>query len=329
MKKLLAIVGVLIIVALIIFNGKTKAIDKDNPVEVSLNIPEQSSVKNIIDILDENNLIKSKFVFKVKLKQTGQSSNLKAGNYTLTTGMNMNQIIDKLVEGPDKEVVKFTIPEGYEIRQIADRLSDLELVDREEFISLTNDKSNFEEKFDFLKQLNDGQGLEGFLYPATYEVFQNEGAESIINRMLSAFENIYNKEIKEYLAKNELDLNELITLSSIIEREGKLDRERPIMASVFYNRMEKNMKLQSCATVQYILGERKAVLSTKDTRTPSLYNTYLHYGLPPAPIASPGEVSILAAIYPDDTDYLFFVLTGEDGSHTFTKTFEEHRSHKK
>lgn len=303
--------------------------DKDNPREISLNIPESTTVNGIGEILTDKGLIKNSSVFKIRLKKSGQAAYLKAGDYNLSTGMNVDEIIEKLVEGPDLNVVKFTIPEGYELTQIADRLESIDLVDRDRFLSLTSDKGNFENEFEFLKQLKAGQSLEGFLFPATYEVFKNDSEEAIISRMLKAFENIYNRDIKDALGTSDLDLNQLVTLASIVEREGKIDSERPIMAGVFYNRLDIDMKLQSCATVQFILGERKPVLSTADTQIDSPYNTYRNYGLPPTPIAAPGEKSILATVNPADVDYLYFVKTGEDGSHTFSKTFDGHKEAKK
>ncbi len=333
MKKrlapLLLIIILLIVVVVFSIKGKMKAVDTSNPREISFNIPEGSSVSRIAEILEEEGLISSKNVFKFKLRTHEDRSRLKSGDYNLSTGLDMDEIIGELVEGPDLNIIKFNIPEGYELRQIADRLEELDLIDRAEFLSLVSNKGNFEDDFEFLKELEPGQSLEGFLYPASYEVFKNDSERAIINRMLKAFENIYNKEIKAALVDSKLDLNGLVTLASIVEREGKLDQERPLMAAVFYNRLDIGMNLGSCATVQFILGERKPVLSTADTRIPSEYNTYIHKGLPPAPIASPGEKSILATINPADVDYLYFVKTGEDGSHTFTKTFEDHKKAKK
>ena len=330
MKKL---IGVLLLIVLIVFSinfkSQFKPVDLENPKDISFTIPDGSSVDSIGNLLEEKGLIKRKFAFKLAAKKSGLGSELKAGEYRLSTDMKVNDIIDKLVEGPDLNIVKFTIPEGYELKQIAERLSDLDLVDKNRFLDLTSNKENFEKNFEFLNDLNEGQSLEGFLFPATYEVFKNDSEEAIINRMLKAFENIYNKDIKEALKTSKLDLNELVTLASIVEREGKLDSERPLMAAVFYNRLDQGINLGSCATVQFILGERKPVLSTADTKIPSAYNTYIHSGLPPAPIASPGEKSILATINPADVDYLYFVKTGEDGSHTFTKTFKDHKEAKK
>ncbi len=330
MKKL---VGILLLILVIVFSinvkNKFKPVSLDYPEDISLKIEEGSSVNRIGQLLEEKGLIRSKLAFKLVAKKSGLASDLKSGDYRLSTGMTLDEIIGELVEGPDLDIVKFTIPEGYELKQIAERLSGLDLVDEERFLELTGKKENFEDDFSFLKDLESGQSLEGFLFPATYEVFKNDSEEAIIGRMLRAFENIYNKDIKPSLGKSKLDLNELVTLASIVEREGKLDSERPLMSAVFYNRLDQGINLGSCATVQFILGERKPVLSTADTKIQSPYNTYINSGLPPAPIASPGEKSILAAINPADVDYLYFVKTGEDGSHTFTKTFKDHKEAKK
>lgn len=141
------------------------------------------------------------------------------------------------------------------------------------------------------------------MFPATYEIFVNSTEEQIIEKMLEKFEEVYESDIKDQLKGR--NLNDLIILASIVEREGKLDSERPLIAGVFKNRLDKGMKLESCATVQYALGERKEVLSYDDLKIDSVYNTYIHKGLPPTPIASPGLKSIRAVLEPEKTDYLF------------------------
>ena len=239
--------------------------------------------------------------------------------------MDLETIINQISKGgKSQNTVRFTIPEGYEIRQIADKLSQEGLINKEKFLKLASNKENFEDKHNFLKELDKNQSLEGFLFPSTYEIFVNSSEREIIEKMLSQFEKVYEKEVKPKMIGKNLSLNEVITLASIVEREGKVDSERPIMSAVFYNRLEKGMLLQSCATVQYVLGERKEVLSEKDTRIDSLYNTYINKGLPPGPIASPGESSLVAAVNPADVEYLFFVLTGSDGTHTFTTNYKDH-----
>lgn len=307
------------------FKTALKPMDLVNIQEIDLDIPSGSSTKRIASILQDKGLIRNELIFQYEVKSMDLDGKLKAGKYNLNTSMDINELITSLSKGGITEnTVRFTIPEGYELNQIAERLAKDNLVDLDRFLQLVNDKSNFEEEFSFLKELEEGQSLEGFLFPSTYEIFASSSEEDIINKMLVEFEKIYNNEIVSKIDETGLSLNELITLASIVEREGKLDEERPIMAGVFYNRLDQGMFLQSCATVQYILGERKEVLSIADTQTPSPFNTYTNEGLPPAPIASPGKASLVATVNPADVDYLFFVLTGDDGSHTFTKTYNEH-----
>ncbi len=296
---------------------------------IEIEIPSGSSTNRIAQILLDNNLIHNKSIFKYRVKKLGVDGKLKAGTHELDRSMDLDEIIDNLGKGgKSKDSIKFTIPEGYELNMIARKLSDEGIVDYERFLNLSGDKGNFEDKFTFLKELDDGQSLEGFLFPSTYEVFPSASEEEIIEKMLLEFEKIYNMDIKPNLEDMDMGLNEIITLASIIEREGKLDSERPIMSGVFHNRIKKGMHLQSCATVQFILGERKEVLTTKETSIPSPYNTYVNGGLPPGPIASPGKPSIIAAINPADVDYLYFRLTGDDGSHTFSRTYDEHKKAK-
>lgn len=293
--------------------------------EVLVEIPSGSSTSKIADILFEKGLILNKSIFRYYAKTMGSDSSLKAGKFNLSTGMNVETLIKEISKGTKNEnTVRFTIPEGYEIRQIAEKLDKEGIVKGERFLELVSDKKNFEDKYDFLKELDENQSLEGFLFPSTYEIYKGSKEEEIIEKMLSQFQKVYNKDVAPKLEETGLTLNEAITLASIVEREGKLDSERPLMSAVFHNRLNQGMYLQSCATVQYILGERKEVLTNEDTRTPSPYNTYIHEGLPPAPIASPGEASLIAAVNPADVDYLYFVLTGDDGSHTFTKTYKDH-----
>lgn len=299
--------------------------EKSNPSDILVHIPPSTSTNEIANILYEKGLIKHPLIFKYEVKKKNVDSKLKAGEYNLSTGMDLNTIIENLTKGvKDLNTVRFTIPEGYELVQMADKLEKEGLVNKDRFLDLTSRKENFQDKYDFLNLLEENQSLEGFLFPSTYEVYIGSTEEEIIDKMLDGFQRIYDKNIKDKLEETDLTLNEVITLASIVEREGKVDSERPLISAVFHNRLKKGMMLQSCATVQYILGERKEVLTNEDTSIPSPYNTYINEGLPPGPIAAPGEASIIAALNPAEVDYLFFVLTGEDGSHTFTTTYEEH-----
>lgn len=319
------ILAIAAILGINFFNKSLRPVSLAETQEVSIEILPGSSTEKIANLLHENELIHNTFIFKYKVKDMGVGASLKAGKYNLNKSMDVVEIIDNLTKGVKSDnTVRFTIPEGYELEQVASKLSNEGLVNHDRFMELVGNKSNFEEDFTFLKEIDDGQSLEGFLFPSTYEIFQSSTEEQIIEKMLDEFEKIYESEVKIKLDEFDFTLNELVTLASIIEREGKLDDERPIMSGVFHNRLDIGMKLESCATVQYILGERKENLSIAETQTPSPYNTYINLGLPPAPIASPGKVSLVSAVNPADVDYLFFVLTGSDGSHTFTKTYSEH-----
>lgn len=322
----LVIVGGLGLVAF--YKSSLGPVNSKDTSEVLVEIKESSSAKSIGQVLKDKGLIKSKTVFLYELKKNQKASQLRAGSFKMNKSMDLYEITDELTKGGLKRPSeKFTIPEGYELVQVAQRLEEMGLVNGEEFLNLSRDKSNFEDEYEFLKDLEEGQSLEGYLFPSTYEVYSDAGPYEIITKMLDEFNKVYKEDIVDRLPEKRLglNLNEIITLASIIEREAKVEKERPIMAGVFYNRLEEKMNLQSCATIQYILGERKTVLSIKETRTPSAYNTYINPGLPPGPIASPGRDAILAALEPEEVDYRFFRLTGDDGSHTFTRTYEEHQ----
>lgn len=311
---------------MVYYNKGILPMELENPRDISFEIPSGSTSIQIAKILKDNGLIRDELVFRIALKKKNAETSLKAGFYTLSTAMSVDDIIDSLSKGgKNSNVVKFTIPEGYELKDMAKKLSDEGLVNADRFLSLVSDKGNFEDKFPFLKELNTGQSLEGYLFPSTYEIYFGSTEEEIIEKMLSKFQRVYDEVIIKDMENVQMTLNEIVTLASIIEREAKRDDERDLISGVFHNRLRINMPLQSCATVQYILGERKENLTQEDIKIDSIYNTYIHNGLPPTPIASPGEKSLIAAVNPADVEYLYF-RAKEDGSggHTFSVTYEEH-----
>src|SRR5699024_1249560 len=166
----------------------------------------------------------------------------------------------------------------------------------------------------FLQEIPKDQSLVGYLFPSTYEVYKAADEREIINKMLARFEKIYNDQIKDKIDELDLDLNEIVIMASLVEREARKEGERALIAGVYYNRLDIDMKLQCDATVQYALGKRKDRLFTSDLKVDSPYNTYLHHGLPIGPISSVGEASIKAALYPEDSDYLCYVAR-DDGNH--------------
>ncbi len=302
------------------------AMAMENGQAITIEVPPRASTDKIANLLFDNGLIMNQFIFKYHVKKLEADGKLKAGNFDLNTNMKLDDIINSLtVSQKSSNTVRFTIPEGYELKQVAEKLANENIIDKDRFLELSGNKSNFEEKYEFLTLLEDGQSLEGFLFPSTYEIFKDSTEEVVIEKMLSQFEKIYKIDIEPTIEDSDLDLNQIITLASMVEREAVVDKERAIMAGVLYNRLEINMPLQIDATVQYALGERKERLLYKDLEIESPYNTYLYKGLPPGPISSPGENSIIATMNPSDSDYFFYVLKGDNtGEHTFTKTFNEH-----
>ncbi len=324
MKKII----ILILITLLI--GGCSAIKESlyEPVDfedkslIEIQVTAGMSPSELGQLLSDNNLVSNTRAFTGYLKEMGYDSYLQEGTFELSPSMSMKELVDNLIEIKSTETITVTIPEGYEVRHIADLLEDLGLIDRERFYDVLE---NHDFNYDFLQGINRSHHLEGFLFPDTYEFFIDSSEEDIVDKMLVNFENRFNADYYSRMEELSLDLNGLITLASIIEREAADSEERSIISSVFHNRIEDGMMLESCATVQYILKERKPILSYDDMAIESDYNTYINAGLPPAPIANPGSASIEAALYPADTDYFFFVLKSEDATtHYFANTFEEH-----
>jgi UPF0755 protein len=300
-------------------------VDPNNTTEVTFVVPSGASTTKIATLLKEQNLIKSEQGFKMLSKDLGSDGKMQAGTYMISPSMSGEAIINKLVAGDIYiETVSFTIPEGYEVRHIVDYLEEQGLIDREAFIgALEND--TFEN--DFLSEIDRGYKLEGYLFPDTYEIELGASEHEIIQLMLNRFDRFLTDDIKNELQAKDMTLDEFVIMASIVEREAQLEEERGKVASVFYNRIDKKMLFQSCATVQYVLGERKDVLSYDDIAIDSPYNTYKNLGLTPSPIANPGEASLMAALYPEDTDYLYFRRSvKDDGSQVFSKTLREHEA---
>lgn len=302
-----------------------QALNAQDTNTVVVEIPSGSTTKSIGHLLASSNLIKNEDAFVAKVKALNAANALKAGKYAISPSMNVEEIVNMISEGKTfKDLVKIVVPEGYEVRQIIERLNQAGLIDVNTFEDeLVN--GNFD--YAFLKGVDRKYKLEGFLFPATYQFPKNMTEHEIINQMLKTFEKNFTAEDMNKASSMGMSTSEVITLASIIERETKKPEELNIVSSVFHNRLKKPMRLQSCATVQYILGERKEVLSIKDTKIQSPYNTYQNDGLPPSPIASPGRAAIEAALNPASTNYLYFVTTNNgDGSHYFSTTLEEHNA---
>jgi UPF0755 protein len=272
-------------------------------------INQGETLSTISSKLKDNHLIISKKLFIKLVDFTNSSKKLKAGIYSFSCKDNMISILRTLRKG-SKDNIKITIPEGSTIKQIAHIVSQKISIDEENFIKIATMRN-----------------IEGYLMPDTYFVVPGIDEEQIIDIM----HNEFNKRITPNMLKRAKEINvdfkDIIILASIIEKEAAIAEERPIISAVFYNRLKKKIRLQSCATVLYAMGINKEKLTIKDTKFKSPYNTYLHFGLPPGPICSPGMASIDAALYPADVKSLFFVSKG-NGEHLFADDLREHNKNK-
>ena len=332
-----AIVGLIVTLAIIIggfvgvqtfYENSLKPVDPGNEEDVLFVVLEGTSTSEIATRLKENGLIKNEYMFRFHLKFTEFDLPFQYGDHVLRKSMNVNEIIDVLTEvAATAETKTFTIIEGYNIKQIAKSLAEQNIITESEFYDVVQ---NGVFEYQFLADVPSGpERLEGFLYPETYEIFNDETAYGVVDKMLKQFDTLFEPDYYDRAAEMGMTISQIVTLASIVERESVDPKERPIMSGVFQNRLEQGMRLESCATIQYILGEPKEFLLNEDLEIPSPYNTYLNDGLPPGPICSPRIQSIQAALFPDENDYLYFVLSPSlDGTHNFSSDYNEFLNYK-
>jgi len=246
----------------------------------------------------------------------GYDKRLPAGSYSLNSARSNIEIIDQLVHGAPN-LKRLTVLEGWTINGIAAEIENVLGSNGEEFLKLCTNNS-------LLKKWNiANDSFEGFLLPDTYYFPENEDSKIILETMVQEYQKFMTDQYRNRARELGLKETEIITLASIIEGEALYDKERPIISGVYHNRLQKGMRLQADPTIQYIIDDGPRRLLNKDLKIKSPYNTYLIPGLPPGPINNPGKESILAALYPDENDYLYFVARG-DGYHQFSQTKKEH-----
>ena len=292
---------------------------------ITLFISPGSSTREIARRLHDGQLIKSPFFFTAYVKVFKFDRALHAGEYDLDRSMSAAAIVRRLreVDGMAK-LTSVTIPEGYSLKKIARLLESNGVVPAVDFLDyMAAAKPQLEKKFYFLEEVPTGN-LEGYLFPDTYFFARGVPSAVVADSMLKQFEQ---KVIPVWKASGSYSgwtLHQILTLASLIEKEAEVPREMTIISSVFHNRLRRGMMLACDPTVMYALGEpNRSLVTFKDLRVNSIYNTYKYPGLPPTPIASPGIKAIEAALFPARTEYLFFVSNG-DATHTFSKTFNDH-----
>ena len=287
------------------------------------------SLDQISNNLKKAGLIRNAFLFKFYVLGKGWARKMKAGEYNLAPCFNMIQIAKKIKNGETiSNEVSITIPEGFTVEKIAERLEKNGIVNAEDFLNyqlpIENYKflSNKNSKLKILK-------LEGYFFPDTYRFKKNSSAKEVAEKMLNNFDRKLTPELREEIKRQKKTINEIVIMASLLEKEVVSYEDKRIVSGIFWKRLEKNLPLESCATIAYILKVDKWRYSYKDTRINSPYNTYIHTGLPPSPICNPGIESIKAAIYPKKTEYNYFLTDPKTKETIFSKTLEEHNRNKR
>ena len=292
-----------------------------------ISIEPGTGTQAIISRLSEAGIVSNPTALKIYLRITGSSAGLKAGDYKFASPISPLQAINKIRRG-EVYLERITIPEGFNRFEIAETLAaKTRKATAEEFLRIMDDQTPIE------KISPEARNLEGYLFPDTYNYSSKTTAEELVQTMVNRFEEVFTPEWATRASQLGMSVHQIVTLASIIEEEAKIPDERPRVASVFYNRLKLGMLLGSDPTFIYaamLAGDYDGNPNQPRHRTRlSPYNTYQVAGLPPGPIASPGRASLEAALYPDNTDYLYFVVNGTAGQHKFSRTAAEHESAKR
>lgn len=290
--------------------------------EITIRVENGDNPTTVSQKLKDEKIINSTFLFKTFFKLGVYDNVIKPGEFTVSSNMAYKEIVER-IKHINNETNSVTIPEGFTNDEIIDRLINNEIIsDKKEFEEALK---NYSFSFEGIETNGNSNSLNGYLFPDTYEFYHDSIPKDVIKKMTENFVNHCSSEYAQRAKDLGMSFEDVVILASIIQREAKYEDDFYTVSSVFHNRLKIDMKLQSCATVQYILKERKAVLSVADTKIDSPYNTYKYAGLPPTAICSPGELAIKAALYPDNTDYLYF-FTDKNGDTHFSKTLNEHNS---
>lgn len=333
-------VGILIVAGILAISGYNyvsaglKPLDKNDKKLVQVEVPSGSSNRQIGDILEEGEVIRDGMVFNFYTKFKNLT-NFQAGYYQFSPNMTLDQISKELQQGgsaePLDDASKLTVPEGYDVDKIASLVAKKTDFKKEDFIKVMKDDKFFDQlKAQYPDLLTDAGNakdvryrLEGYLFPATYNVHKNRSLEDLVTQMVDTTNQIltpYYSQIKE----KGLNVQEVMTLASLVEKEGVTQSDRKKIAQVFFNRIEAQMPLQSDISILYALGEHKEVVTIKDTEVDSPYNLYTNTGFGPGPFDNPSQEAILAVLDPTENDYIYFVEDISTGKVYYAKTYEEH-----
>lgn len=300
---------------------------------VEVEIPEGTPVSTMGDILEEQGLIRSSSAFSLLVRVQGAAANLQAGVHDLSPSMTMPEIVAALQEGAEEAgMLKVTVNEGLTVDQIAEVVADSTSYSAEDFLNLMTNQEFLAQLVQQYPILTDSYNnpnvryvLEGYLFPATYDVAQGETLESLVTQMVDKTNEVLSKYQADIDASS-YSLQDIMSIASLVEKEGQTTEDRKLIAGVFYNRLEQGMPIQSDISVLYALGTHKEMVTYDDLEVDSPYNLYTNAGLPPGPMNSPSEDAIAAALEPTDNDYLYFYANLKTGEVFYTDDYEQHQA---
>lgn len=335
-KKYFIIAAIIFIMGFLVW-GIYLPKDSFSDKEISFQIKKGEGSREISLNLERAGLIKWAPLFRLYALTIGAGGNLQAGSYSLNSGMNVPQIVAKFIRG---DVIKdfLTIPEGWDLRDIGTAFEKKGMFKADDFWQLAGfpgvdysksphlpDPKDFSGEFPFLREKPDNVGLEGYLFPDTYQTGSRQSPESMIKTMLANFDKKLTMDLRAEINRRGKTIFEIVTMASLIEKEVRTQSDKARVSGILWKRLKIGMPLQVDATVSYITGKPGTELSKSDMQTDSPFNTYKHKGLPFGPISNPGMESIRAALYPEDSQDLYY-LSAPDGTTIFSRTLEEHNA---
>jgi UPF0755 protein len=298
----------------------------NSDVAQSFNIKEGEGVNPIASSLNHAGLVSNRIWFEIYIWSKNKESIIVAGTYDLKPSMTIPEIVDTITTGKGKkEDQSITIIEGWDNNQIGEYLSSKGISSKEDFLNEAALVEKYRPYFAFLQDLPTKRSLEGYLFPDTYNVVLGKtNANQLIYKMLTNFDKKFTDSLLEDVKKSGHSLDDVVIMASIIEKEVPKEQDRKIVSGIFWKRISQKQPLGSCATIGYVLGVNKKQYTYEDTRVDSPYNTYLNKGLPPGPIGNPGISAIIAALYPQDSEYGYFLSDPKSGETIFSRTLDEH-----
>ncbi|MDO4280483.1 MAG: endolytic transglycosylase MltG [Peptococcaceae bacterium] len=311
-------------------------VDSDSEEVVEVEIPNGAVVSDMGDLLKARGIIRSSQAFDLYVRVKGTAGNLQAGVHRLSPSMTLSQVVVKLQEGAQEAgLTKIAVQEGLTVDQIGDVIADSTSFSKEDFLNLMTDRDflgTLVQDYPFLETSYNAEGvryvLEGYLFPATYDFNEEEGLEGLVRQMLDKMQTVVDK-YQSQIDSSSYSLQDIMSIASLVEKEGGTGEDRKLIAGVFYNRLAQNMPIQSDISVLYALNTHKEVVTYEDLEVDSPYNLYKNAGLPPGPMNNPGEEAIQAALEPEASNYLYFYANIKTGEVFYTDSYEQHQAWQK